>query len=135
MADPLSITASVLAVLGATKIALRGIRCLRSLWGASQKLDDLLAEIWHFDILLQTIRWQSWSSNEAIHRFEILLSHASKELTAINALVEYQLTEPGQSTKVDHRQWARREQNVEKARNDLRDCKLDLIALIGVETR
>ena len=56
MADPLSIAASVLTVIGAAGEVGKGLRLLRIIKGAPEGLDDLLEDVSRLELVLETIK-------------------------------------------------------------------------------
>ena len=132
MADPISIIASVITVLGASKKTAQHLKVLR---GAPQGLEDLLSEITKFDSFLQTFRRESWSSDDTDDNLKPLLKEAEKKLVQFNELVEYTLTKAGSSDKVDRWQWPRKQDEIQRLRENLRETRASLVASFGVETQ
>ncbi len=130
--DPLSVSASVIAVVGATRKVINGIRRLKALRDAPRELEDLAAEISQFELVLQAIQKVNDHSVSELGR---LLETARKILVEFESLIEYKLTEAGTSSKVDRWQWTRSSQDVERLRGQLRDVTAYLTALVGVSTR
>ena len=130
--DPLSVGASVIAVVGATGQVIKGIRRLKTLQDAPRELDDLLAEISQFELVLQAIQKAYETPGSELER---LLETARKILVDFETLIEYKLTEAGTSNKVDRWQWTRSSKDVERLRGQLRDVTANLVALVGVNTR
>lgn len=130
--DPLSGVASVIAVVGATGKVIKRIRRLKALRDAPRELDDLLAEISQFELVLQAIQKAHENPGSELG---ILLGTAQRILVDFDSLIEYKLTEAGTSDRVDRWQWTRRPQTVERLRGKLRDVTANLVALVGVDTR
>ena len=130
--DPLSIGVSVLALVGTTGKVIKGFRQLKSLQDAPQELDDLLAEISHFELVLKAVQNAFQSAGPELSR---LLETAQGVLLDFESLIEYKLTEAGTSKRVDRWQWVRRGRDVERFRGKLRDVTTNLVAFVGVEAR
>lgn len=130
--DPLSVGASVIAVVGATGKVIKGIHRLKTLHDAPRELDDLLAEVSQFEIVVQAIKEANDSPGPGL---ATLLERAQKVLVEFQSLIEYKLTEAGTSNKVDRWQWTRSSKDVERLRGKLRDVTANLVALVGVNTR
>ena len=130
--EPLSIGASVIAIVGATGKAVKGIRRLKALKDAPQELDDLLAEISQFEIVINAIQNTPQNSGFELGK---LLETATGILVEFESLVEYNLTEAGTSDRVDRWQWTRKSKEVKLLREKLRDVTGNLVALVGVNTR
>ena len=130
--EPLSIGASVIAVVGATGKVIKGIRSLKALRNAPQELDDLLGEVSQFEVVIKAI--QNASENAG---FELggLLETALRTLADFESLIEYELTKAGTSDQVDRWKWIRSSEDVERLRGKLRDITANLVALVGVNTR
>ena len=130
--DPLSIGASVIAVVGATGKVVKGIHRLKAMQDAPRELDDLLMEVSQFELVVQ--------ASQKVHgniesELGILLKTAQGLVTEFESLIEYRLTEPGTSNKVDRWQWIRSSKDVERLRVKLRDVTASLVALVGVNIR
>ena len=130
--DPLSVGASVIAVVGATGKVVKGIRRLKAMQDAPRELDDLLTEVSQFELVVK-------ASEKVNGRIEselgTLLKTAQGLIIELESLIEYKLTEPGSSNKVDRWQWIRSSKDVERLRVKLRDVTANLVALVGVNTR
>ena len=130
--DPLSASASVIAIVGATGKVIKGIRSLKALRDAPRKLDDLLDEVSQLETILQAVRNVSEDAGSDLKR---LIETAQKILIELDSLIEYKLTEVGTSNKVDRWQWIRSSKDVERLRGKLQNVTSNLVALIGVNTR
>lgn len=130
--DPLSVGASVIAVVGATGKVVKGIRRLKALQDAPKELDDLLTEVSQLELVVQASRKVQENTESELG---ILLKTAQGLVTEFESLIEYKLTEPGTSNKVDRWQWIRSSKDVERLRVKLRDVTANLVALVGVNTR
>ena len=130
--DPLSIGASVITVVGATGKVIKEIRRLKTLQDAPRELDDLLAEVSQFELVLQAIHK---AHEEPGSELKELLETAQRILVDLESLIEYKLTEAGTSNKVDRWQWTRSSKEVERLRGQLRIVTANLVALVGVNTR
>ena len=133
--DPLSLTASLIAVVGTVKQVKKGLRQLKGLHSAPRELDDLLDENFQFETILTAIDKTPWKSNGIGPELQTVLAKAHTKLTDFDALIQYTLTEAGTSSKVDRLQWVRRRQEVEALRHDLKDITLRIVSLVGVETK
>ena len=133
--DPLSLTASLIAVVGTVKQVQKGLGQLKRLHNAPRELDDLLDENSQFEAILQAIEKTPWKSNGVGPELQTVLSKAHAKLADFDALIQYTLTEAGSSSKVDRLQWVRRRREVEEMRHDLRDITIRIISLVGVETK
>ncbi len=130
--DPLSVSASVIAVVGATRKVINGIRRLKALQDAPRELEDLSAEISQFELVLQAIKKVNDNPVSELGR---LFETARKTLMEFESLMEYKLTEAGTSSKVDRWQWTRSSKDVERLRGQLRGVTANMVAIVGVSTR
>ena len=130
--DPLSVGASVIAVVGATGKLVKGIHRLKAMQDAPRELDDLLTEVSQFKLVIQAFQGVNANIESELG---ILLKTAQGLVTEFESLIEYKLTEPGTSNKVDRWQWIRSSKDVERLRVKLRDVTASLVALVGVNTR
>ena len=130
--DPLSVGASVIAVVGATGKVIKEIRRLKAMQDAPKELDDLLADVSHFELVVQASKRVDRNVESELGT---LLKTAQDLITEFESLIEYKLTEPGSSNKVDRWQWIRRSKDVERLRVKLRDVTASIGALVGISTR
>ena len=130
--DPLSVGASVIAVVGATGKVVKGIRRLKAMQDAPKELDDLLTDVSQFELVVQASQKVNGNKESEL---AILLKTAQELVIEFESLIEYKLTEPGTSNKVDRWQWIRSSKDVERLRVRLRDVTASLMALVGVTTR
>ena len=133
--DPLSLTASLIAVIGTVKQVKKGLGQLKGLHSAPRELDDLLDENSQFEAILTAIDKTPWKTNGVGPELQTVLSKAHAKLNDFDALIQNTLTEAGTSSKVDRLQWVRRRREVEELRNDLKDLTLRIVSLVGVETK
>ncbi|KAL2043763.1 hypothetical protein N7G274_003282 [Stereocaulon virgatum] len=124
MADPLSITASVLTLAGAAGEVGKGLRLLKALKGAPEGLDDLLDDISRLELVLETINNATSDRQAAAPVMETLLAAGRNRLAELDVLIQYTLTEAGEDRRVDRLQWAKRRDDVERIQQ-----KLDRIAV------
>ena len=129
--DPLSVGASVIAVVGATGKVVKGIRRLKALQDAPKELDDLLTEVSQFELVVQACQKAQGNLEPELG---LPLKTAQGLVTEFESPIEYKLTEPGTSNKVDRWQWIRSSKDVERLRGKLRDATANLVALVGVNT-
>ena len=80
MADPLSITASVLTVVGAAGEVGKGLRLLKVLKGAPEGLDDLLDDISRLELVLETVNNATSDCQAAAPAMETLLAAGRERL-------------------------------------------------------
>ena len=130
--DPLSVGASVIAVVGATGKVIKGIGRLKAMQDAPKELDDLLMEVSQFELVVQASQRVNGNIGSELRA---LLKTAQDLVIEFESLIEYKLTEPGTSNKVDRWQWIRSSKDVERLRVKLRDVTANLVALVGVNTR
>lgn len=130
--DPISASASALALIGATAKVVKGIRRLKALQDAPRELDDLLAEISQLELVLHAV--QNAYENPG-PELRILLAAARDILVDLHSFIEYRLTEAGSSDRVDRWQWTRKSKNAERLRGKLKEVTANLVALVSVKTR
>ena len=131
MADPLSIAASVLTVVGAAHKVKKGLRVLKIIKDAPEGLNDLIEDVSRLEVVLETIKNATSDSQTAMPAMETLLAAGRKRLTELDILIQYTLTEAGEDRKVDHWQWTRGRSDVEKIRGQLDTIRNDLTLLIS----
>ena len=142
MADPLSITASVIAVVGAAEGVSKTIAKVKSIQNASNEALALINEVSDLRIILydvesyvsQNARW-SHSPPEQLDHMTTLLTRAKDQLLQLDKLIQYQLVKPestDQKIKVSRREWARAKDVIKNFRRSLRDIRLNIVAQMVV---
>ncbi|KAL9126402.1 MAG: hypothetical protein Q9175_007926, partial [Cornicularia normoerica] len=132
--DPFSITVGAITLAGAIKQAIGGIKRLKALRDAPEELHDLLAELSHFEEVLQPIQDTAHPSESADSPLEILLCQAKDKIVEFNSLIEYRLTQVGTSSKVDRLQWIESQKGIGRLREQLKDIRANLDVVVGVRT-
>ena len=130
--DPLSLGASVIAIVGVTGKVIKGIRSLKALRDAPRELDDLLDEVSQFETIIRAVQNASQDTGSDLKG---LIETAQRILTELESLIEHKLTEVGTSKKVDRWQWIRSPKDVKRLRGRLQDVTGNLVALLGVNSR
>ena len=133
--DPLSITASLFAVIGAAKAAGSGLRKLSSYRKAPSELADLLSELERFQQILSDIQSFLKLYPDAVFNqglYECVLSSASK-VEAINNLVTSNPFKLSRLSDGKNRVvWVRYKQTLISLRDDLRVSRMDLGVRLGL---
>lgn len=140
--DPLSITASSIAVLGALTTSGKGLSKLISLRHALEELHDLENEVEGLRLLLSQVRLgllsihgsQVYQDNEEV--LTKMLADVHRPVEDFQALVEYQLQQididsDSTSPRLRKGQWLRADSKIERHRRRIRDARENLIAVIG----
>ena len=134
MADPLSLVASVIAVVGAAESISNSLSKLRLLRNAPDGLLALNNEIADLKILLRTI--EGYLSSDQPHRvtiqqdvldcISILITRAKDHVLQLEQLIHYRFLESGsleQNYKVFRLRWIRAKDTVESHRRALQDIR------------
>ncbi len=129
MADPLSVTASIIAVVGAADEVTRGLRLLKAAKDAPESLKDLLEDLTQLEMVLNGIKSGVLSPGNPPVELASLIREAGSKLLELRSLIEYTLTKAGFSDKIDRWQWLRKGNEIERLRNQLGTIRLNLVAL------
>lgn len=128
--DPLSITASLLTVIGAAKAGANGVRKLSRYRKAPSELADLLSELEMFQDILSDVRlfteiYPDILFSDGLH--ECVQGSASK-IAAINNLVASNPFKLSKLSDDKHARivWVRYKQTLLSLRDDLRVFRMDL---------
>ena len=142
MADPLSITASIIAVVGAAEGVGKTIKKIRNFREAPNELLFLINEISDLRIVLGDIKGNLIQNASSIHLQEeqsehlsTLLNRAKEQLLQLDELVQYRLVRSdstSQQVKISRREWARSTCTVKKYQKSLRNARLNIIAYMTV---
>ena len=139
MADPLSITASIIDVIGAAKGVSKTINKIRNFRDAPNELLSLINEISDLRIVLGDIQGNLTQNASSIHLQEqsehmsTLLNRAKEQLLQLNELVQYRLVRSdstSQQVKISRQEWARATSMVKKYQKSLRNT-VELEAPLG----
>lgn len=139
--DPLSITASVLGILGAVQQANKGVGKLRSLKHANQDFSFLLNELADLEIVLTQVNSLSQdldarAPDGPAGALKSHLKRASAQLLELNELVAYNLSKPEPETgggyKVDRVGWLRNEQKILASQKNLLTTRWNISTAIGL---
>lgn len=129
--DPLSLTASVIAVTGAAQQVGKGLNVFKTPKDAPQGLDDLLSDVSRFEIVLEVVKNALSESVRDAPALTRVLSVAQGKLLEVNQLVQYSLTKADENNKVDRWQWLRRGDEAGRLRTQLYGIQGHLTALIS----
>ena len=143
MADPLSITASIIAVVGAAEGVTKMIAKIRNIRNAPEELLALINEVSDLRIIFGDVqhylqnaqRCQSmprvFTDLTELHHMFILINRAKYKLLELDELIQYRLTKPesiADHVKVSRREWARSKTTIEGFRQSLRDIRLNVVS-------
>ena len=141
MADPLSITASIIAVVGAAEGVTKTLTKIKNIRNAPEELLALINEVSDLQIVLGDI--QSYTQTmtisppiqDAFQHLSVLIDRARNKLLQLDELIQYRLTKPESAVgriKVSRREWATARTTIDNFRQSLRDIKLNIIAQMSV---
>ena len=134
--DPFSVTVGAIGLAGAANKATGSvIKRLKALRDAPEELRDLLAELSHFELVVQTIQNAADQSETAGSPLETLLGTAKDKILELNTLIEYRLTKAGTSSEVDRSQWAGSQKDVDKLRKQLKDIRANVDVILTVRSK
>ena len=137
MADPLSLVASIIAVIGAAEGVSRTLTKIRNLRDAPDELLALMNEVSDFRIILTGLQTYITQYSQRPQLLVEELSHIStladrgkEKLLQLDQLIQYRLVKPESGLtqiKVSKREWARARSTIESFRQTLRDIRLNIV--------
>ena len=137
MADPLSITASVIAVIGAADGVKKTLAKIQNLVNAPKKLlalinevSDLTLVLGNIESLVGMITERKQSNEKALQHMETLVKRAKDRLLELDQLIHYHLLKPDSTPgniRLSKREWTTAKHIIEEFRRSLRDMRLDLV--------
>ena len=141
MADPLSITASVIAVVGAAEGVGKTLTKIKNIRNAPSELFALINEVSDLRIILTDI--DSYLSQaitrtqplDQLQHMTTLLQRAKDRLLQLDELIQYRLIKTDSTLeriKVSRHKWATARDTIESYRQSLRDVRLNIIAQMTV---
>ena len=137
MADPLSITASIIAVLGAAEGVTKMVGKLKSIQHAPTELLALLNEIADLTLVLRHVqnfvRSQSArspiSNQDQFQHLSTLIDKAKEKVLRLDELIEYRLVKPDstpQSIKILRLEWVKARRPLKDFQQSLRDIRQNI---------
>ena len=129
MADPLSVAASIIAVVGAPDEVTNCLRRLKAAKAAPESLRDLLEEFSQPEMVLDGIKSGVLSPENPPVELASRIREAGSKLLELRSLIEYTLTKAGVSDVVYRWQWLRKGNEVERLRNHLGTIRLRPVAV------
>ena len=147
MADPLSITASIIAVVGAAEGVTKTLRKIRNIRNAPEELlalvreiSDIRTVIGDIDNYIQKIQKSQDTTSPAtvqpeLQHLVILVTRAKGKLLELDQLVQYRLMKPesiDDHIRVSRREWAGAKHIIEGFRRSLRDIRFNIVTQMMV---
>ena len=139
--DPLSVTASVLAIFGAARQVTKGLAKVRTLHHAPAELSSLINEVSDLQAILSQVASFSNQLEEERLRGPVValkshLSRALDQLHALNNLINAELLKvrADGTTKTNRVAWLRLKSDVELMQRELRTIRVNIGTALGVVT-
>ena len=141
MADPLSLSASIIALRGAAEGVSKTLAKLHELRNAPNELLALNNEISDLRIVLNDLeRHFRRNANmpyamEPLQPMSVLLQRGKDRLLQLDQLIQYKLLKPSSTperVKVSWRGWIKAKRAVERHRQTLHDTRLNILTQMGV---
>ena len=137
MADPLSIIASIIAVVGAAEGVAKTLGKIKTIRNAPDELLALINEVSDLKIILSDIQsyvihniQRPQISPEELRNISTLINRARDKLLELDQLIQYRLIKPdsvSDQIKVSRREWLRARSTIERFRQSLRDIRLNIV--------
>ena len=134
MADPLSITASIIAVIGAAEGVGKALAKIKDIRNAPEDVLALINEVSDLRVILGDVEKSTRAAgttplpHEQLAHMSTLIDRAKDRLLEIDQLIHYQLVKPDTSDiKVSRREWAIARPTIKRFRESLRDVRLNLL--------
>lgn len=136
--DPLSLTASIIAILGAGSTISRGLRRIQQLKDAPELLLQLNNEITDLYLLIRVVDqlyhghkyFRNQDSDAQQEAICAALTRAKRDVLELEKLIAYVLTrETDAGAEIDRLAWLRSQRKIIEMRNSLQRARGDLHAL------
>ena len=143
MADPLSIVASIIAVIGAAESVGRTLNRIRDIINAPNEVLALSNEISDLTVVLKHVEIYVTAADGAVispanlDHLSVLAKRAQSRLAQLERIMHTHFSEPGGANRRSSRlrlQWALLKTKVDGLRIDLRDIKLSIIVQMTTVT-
>lgn len=125
--EPISALSSVITVVGTVRVATKVVQRLKKLKDAPDDLKDLLEDISRFKAVVEGI--ERMPADQPTPHIQEVLERANAKLLDIEKLIQYNLTEAGESDKVDRWQWTKRNTEIAEVRVQLGKIQNDLTTM------
>jgi hypothetical protein len=127
--DPLSIAASIVALIGAAKGSVEGLKKLRQFYKTPAEIDALINEIEDLRLLIADI---NITEHEHMLRTDVpalskLLDNAKEQLFKLDEIMEHRLRPHGSSSRIA---WIRDSSKITGIRSCVREIKSNLVILL-----
>ena len=137
--DPLSLAASIIAVLGAVSRVGHGLKEISSLRHAPDALLQLENEVANMQLILHTvdpISRNDGSTNLNEHEYELVcntLGRVKEALLGLERLIAYTLTKlTNAGNAIDHIAWLRSKNKIHRMKEKIRNAKNDLLLATSI---
>ena len=137
MADPLSITASVIAVVGAVDSVNKTLVRIKNLVNAPRNLLALMNEVSDLALVLNDVESfvrqtaeRRQSHEDKLRHMELLINRAKNRLLELEHLIHYRLLKPDSTPnkiRLSRREWVAAKNIIEDFRRSLRDMRIDIV--------
>ena len=143
MADPLSIIASIIAVIGAAESVGKAVNRIRDITNAPDEVLALSNEISDLTVVLKDLEIYVTATDgaaiplENLEHLSVLVKRAQSRLAQLEQVMHNHLPEPGGANRrssLFRPQWALLKRKVDGLRVDLRDIKLSIIVQLTTIT-
>ena len=143
MADPLSIIASIIAVIGAAESVGKTLNRIRDITNAPDEVLALSNEISDLTVVLKHVETYVTAADGAVISLEnlehlsVLAKRAQSKLAQLERIMNNHLPEPGGANRRSsllRLQWALLKTKVDGLRVDLRDIKLSIVVQMTTVT-
>ena len=142
MADPLSIIASIIAVVGAAEGVTKTLAQLKSIRNAPDELLALINEVSDLKVILSDVQMYVVHNTQRLRIFQAelqnlstLIDRAKTKLLDLDRLIQYRLMKPESTSnqiKTSRREWLRARSTVNQFRQALRDIRLNIVTQMVV---
>ena len=143
MADPLSVIASIIAVIGAAESIGKAVNRIRDMTNAPDEVLALSNEISDLTVVLKHVETYITAADcaviplENLQHLSVLAKRAQSRLAQLEQIMPNHLPEPGGAnwrSSLRRPQWALLKSKADRLRVDLRDIKLSIIVQLTTVT-
>jgi hypothetical protein len=133
--DPLSITASVIAVVGAAQESGKvSLKFLRNLKNAPRELQELIDEVTQIGTVLDDVKSAVEAGGKSTPALDLLLKKAAAKLLELEKLIHYELIKAKEDVRVDRVAWATHQKQVVRFQEQLRNIRHDITTVLSART-
>lgn len=129
--DPLSVAASVIAVVGAAKKAAQVITLLKTLKNAPEELQELVNEVSRVEAILEDVNSACDNGRRSTAALDLQVQRADAKLLELQILLQYDVVRAKDPAEIDRVSWVRRQGKINNLHKQLSAIRQDITLVLA----